>query len=48
MIWNPAEGIHLGPINLRIYSLMFVIAFGLGYYIMKKIFINEKRVNRQT
>lgn len=42
MIWNPSEGMHLGPINLRIYSLMFVIAFGLGYYIMKRIFINEK------
>ena len=42
MIWNPAEGIHLGPIFIRFYSLMFVIAFGLGWYIMKKIFINEK------
>ena len=42
MIWNPAEGIHLGPIFIRYYSLMFVIAFGLGWYIMKKIFLNEK------
>ena len=42
MIWNPAEGIHLGPIFIRFYSLMFVVAFGLGWYIMKKIFINEK------
>ncbi|MBY0486997.1 MAG: prolipoprotein diacylglyceryl transferase [Flavobacteriaceae bacterium] len=42
MIWNPSEGIHLGPLNIRFYSLMFVIAFGLGWYIMKKIFINEK------
>jgi prolipoprotein diacylglyceryl transferase len=42
MIWNPSEGIHIGPLNLRFYSLMFVIAFGLGWYIMKKIFINEK------
>jgi len=41
MIWNPSEGIHLGFITLRIYSLMFVIAFGLGWYIMKKIFIKE-------
>lgn len=41
MIWNPSEGIHIGIINIRFYSLMFVIAFGLGYYIMKKIFINE-------
>jgi prolipoprotein diacylglyceryl transferase len=42
MIWNPAEGIHLGPLFIRFYSLMFVIAFGLGWYIMKKIFLNEK------
>ena len=43
MIWNPSEGIHLGFINIRFYSLMFVIAFGLGWYIMKNIFINEKQ-----
>ena len=42
MIWNPSEGIHIGSLNLRFYSLMFVIAFGLGWYIMKKIFTNEK------
>jgi len=42
MIWNPSEGIHIGSLNLRFYSLMFVVAFGLGWYIMKKIFINEK------
>ena len=41
MIWNPSEGIHLGPITLRYYSLMFVVAFGLGWYIMKKIFVRE-------
>ncbi len=41
MIWNPSEGIHLGFITLRIYSLMFVIAFGLGWYLMKRIFIKE-------
>lgn len=42
MIWNPSEGISLGPITIRYYSLMFVIAFGLGWYIMKKIFEKEK------
>jgi prolipoprotein diacylglyceryl transferase len=42
MIWNPSEGIHIGPINLRFYSLMFVVAFGLGWYIMKHIFDREK------
>ena len=42
MIWNPSEGIHLGPITIRYYSLMFVVAFGLGWYIMKKIFEREE------
>lgn len=41
MIWNPSEGMHLGFFTLRIYSLMFVVAFALGYYLMKKIFIKE-------
>ena len=41
MIWNPSEGIDLGFFVIRFYSLMFVIAFGLGWYIMKYIFIKE-------
>ena len=41
MIWNPSEGIDLGFFVVRYYSLMFVIAFGLGWYIMKKIFDRE-------
>ena len=41
MIWNPSEGIDLGFIMIRYYSLMFVIAFALGLFIMKKIFIRE-------
>lgn len=41
MIWNPSEGIDLGFFMIRYYSLMFVVAFGLGWYIMKRIFINE-------
>jgi phosphatidylglycerol:prolipoprotein diacylglycerol transferase len=41
MIWNPTEGIDLGFFIIRYYSLMFVIAFGLGWYIMKPIFKRE-------
>lgn len=41
MIWNPSEGIDLGFFTIRYYSLMFVIAFGLGWYIMKRIFQRE-------
>ena len=41
MIWNPSVGIDLGFITLHFYSLMFVVAFGLGWYIMKRIFERE-------
>lgn len=41
IIWNPSEGIDLGFFVIRYYSLMFVIAFGLGWIIMKKIFERE-------
>lgn len=41
IIWNPTEGIDLGFFVIRYYSLMFVIAFGLGWYIMKQIFNRE-------
>lgn len=41
--WNPsAEIFKIGPIAIRYYSLMFVIAFMLGLYLMKKIFIEER------
>ncbi len=45
-IWDPSTSIHLGPINLHYYSLMFIFAFGIGYLLMKKMFnidhVNEK------
>lgn len=41
IVWNPSEGIDLGFIMIRYYSLMFVIAFGLGWMIMKQIFVRE-------
>jgi len=41
LIWNPSEGIDLGFFVIRYYSLMFVIAFGLGWYLMKNIFERE-------
>lgn len=40
--WNPSEVLlNLGPIQIRYYSLMFIIAFSLGYYLTKKIYDNE-------
>lgn len=41
IVWNPSEGIDLGFFMIRYYSLMFVIAFGLGWYLMKPIFVRE-------
>jgi len=39
--WNPPEGIDLGFFIIRYYSLMFVVAFSLGYYLTKKIYQRE-------
>ena len=41
MVWNPSEGFDLGFFLLRFYSLSWVLAFGLGWYVMKPIFSRE-------
>ncbi len=41
--WNPATGIDIiGNFKLHFYSLMWVVAFVLGFTIMKRIFTKEK------
>jgi prolipoprotein diacylglyceryl transferase len=41
--WNPVTGIDIvGNFKLHFYSLMWVIAFILGWYIMKRIYTKEK------
>ncbi len=40
--WDPSLGIDLGFFTVRWYSLMFVAAFLLGLYLMKKIYIEDK------
>ena len=41
--WAPSETLfNIGSFGIHYYSLMFIIAFGLGYYLMKKIFDEEK------
>lgn len=41
--WNPATGIDLiGDFKIHYYSLMWLIAFALGWFIMKRIFKREK------
>jgi len=42
LVWNPSEGFAIGSFLLRYYSLMFVVAFALGWFIMKTIFEKEK------
>ena len=41
-LWDPSEGINLGFYTIQYYSLMFVIAFVVGWFIMKSIYKNEK------
>lgn len=41
--WNPSTGINLiGDFKLHYYSVMWIVAFILGWYIMKRIFTREK------
>lgn len=41
--WNPITGIDIiGNFKLHFYSVMWIIAFLLGWYIMKRIFTKEK------
>ncbi|MGK0385796.1 MAG: phosphatidylglycerol:prolipoprotein diacylglycerol transferase [Patiriisocius sp.] len=42
MVWNPSDGIDLGFFKIQFYSLMFVVAFLLGWYIIKKIYHKEQ------
>lgn len=45
ILWNPSKGIDLGFFTLHYYSLMWIIAFLLGFHIMKRIFKNENQSN---
>jgi len=42
IVWDPSTGFDLGFITVHYYSLMFVIAFTLGWFIMKKIYVREE------
>ncbi len=48
IIWNPDETIFsLGPLQIKYYNLLWVVSFALGWYLMKKIFLNEKKTVEQ-
>lgn len=40
--WNPLSGLDLGFLTIHFYSLMFVVAFSLGFYLMKKVYKHEE------
>ena len=42
--WTPNEiFLSLGPIQIYWYSIMFIVAFSLGYYIVQKIYTNDNK-----
>lgn len=42
--WNPNETLfNIGFIQIKYYNLLWITAFALGWFIMKKIFTNEKK-----
>ena len=45
-VWDPSEGIDLGFFVIRYYSLMFVVAFTLGWFITKRIY-NREHVSQE-
>jgi prolipoprotein diacylglyceryl transferase len=45
-VWDPSKGIDVfGFFTLHYYSLMWMVAFILGFYIMKRIYKNENQTN---
>ena len=43
IVWNPdLEAFRLGPIAIRWYGLMWLIGFVLGYFIVKKLYKEQK------
>ena len=42
--WNPNETLfNIGFIQIKYYNLLWITAFALGWFIMKRIFANEKK-----
>ncbi|VAW09978.1 Prolipoprotein diacylglyceryl transferase [hydrothermal vent metagenome] len=46
--WSPNETLFsLGPLQIKYYNLLWITAFALGWFIMKRIFTNEKKTVEQ-
>jgi len=47
-IWNPNETLFkLGFLQIKYYNLLWIVAFALGWYIMKRIYNNENKTAAQ-
>jgi len=45
-VWNPSKGIDVfGLFTLHYYSMMWIVAFILGFYVMKRIYKRENQSN---
>ncbi|RKR12423.1 prolipoprotein diacylglyceryl transferase [Maribacter vaceletii] len=46
--WNPNETLfNIGFIQIKYYNLLWITSFALGWFLMKKIFLNEKKTVEQ-
>lgn len=46
--WNPNDTLFaLGPLQVKYYNLLWIIAFAVGWYLMKRIFDNERKTSQQ-
>ncbi|MEP3211225.1 MAG: prolipoprotein diacylglyceryl transferase [Maribacter sp.] len=46
--WNPNETLFsLGPLQIKYYNLLWIAAFAIGWFVMKRIFTNEKKTVEQ-
>ncbi|WP_024479483.1 prolipoprotein diacylglyceryl transferase [Cellulophaga baltica] len=46
--WNPNDTLFkIGFIQIKYYNLLWIAAFALGWYLMKKIFLKEKKTVEQ-
>ena len=48
IIWNPNDTIFsLGPLQIKYYNMLWIVAFAVGWFIMKRIFQNDNKSNEQ-
>lgn len=48
LIWNPNETLFkIGFLQIKYYNLLWITAFALGWFIMKRIFTSEKKTIEQ-